>query len=328
MINFPFDFDNQHNQVNHPESFVHSIGRFYSEICKMPALIKQARIVDQVLLNRLNELKQGASTLMNQFKGIKPTLLSHFAPHLFPLVQKVLDELLVDAEELKQMLERHIVDSSGGISSGWENYAECWIQWYKKWENHHVLQKRVLEKLVHHATHLINKDVQLIKDYQTHSLSYLHEQSEEFKRVNQHLAKEIEEPLGELMALRERPQEWTSLEAASEWVSNLSKKREMYVDCILMKIDYVIKEDISSKGLENEFAISEFDEEVNFMNQELYEIQINFSQLHSNQGEEKEIIKTRLKGLLDHIEQLQEKSCLNLYQSKRSQLRSLLSIIL
>ncbi len=306
MIQFPSDFNKQPGQINHPGSF-HVMGRFYAEIYRMPALTKQAKMVDQVLLERIEGLREGALTLIDHFKKLRPVLLSRFDPHLLPLVQKVMDELLGDAEELKQILEQDITHLSD-TSNHWENYAKSWGRWYRKWMDHNALKKKVLEKLFHHVTHLINKDIQLIQDYQAQALIHLDRESKEFKDVNRRLWEAMEEPLQELMALREVPGQSVSLEEASLWIATLSKKRELYVDCLLMKIDEVIEEEFSLEVLQSEFAVSEIDEEVDFMKRELYDIQADFARLNFDQGEEREFIKRRLEGLLDHIEQLQEKS--------------------
>ena len=76
----------------------------YNQIQKMPELTKQAQVIDQVLLKRLQDLKETASLVINQFHEQKKYILQRFDHWIMPIAQDVLDHLLQDVKHLKTKL--------------------------------------------------------------------------------------------------------------------------------------------------------------------------------------------------------------------------------
>lgn len=285
-----------------------SIKRLYVQIRKMPELTAQAKVIDQVLLNRLQDLRGTASTVIEQFNDQKKMILQRFDHWIMPIAKEVLDGFLKDAEHLKEKLDDQLNHIEETTPEEWNDQAKGWAQFYARWQDRKGLVDKILEVVAHRTKHLIDKDIQVIQEYQTQSLSHLPKESEEFKNIEERLNHAIGEPLKQLKALRSHPLKHNSLQQASEWVADLQKKRENYFDQLLMKIDHVIKEVVKVEEPVNWGSFKEVEGELIFMERELDQINSDLSKVDLDDESEKQFIAARLEGLLDHIEDMDENS--------------------
>lgn len=297
-----------------------SIKRLYVQIRKMPELSEQAKVIDKVLISRLQDLKGTASSIIDQFRSQKKTILQHFDHWIMPIAKEVLDGFLQDAVQLKNNLEDKLDHIEETTPAEWDEQAQGWAQLYSRWHDRKCLVDKILEVVAARTKHLIDKDIQVIHDYQSQSLSHLHKESEVFKNVEERLAHAIEEPLKQLLALRNRPAEHDSLQQASEWVANLQEKRESYFDQLLMKIDHVTKEVVQVEERIDRASFLEVEGELIFMERELDHITSDMSQVDLSEESHKQFIGARLESLLDHAEQMDESA---LPHSLRQRIRAL-----
>lgn len=283
------------------------IKRLYVQIRKMPELSKQAQAVDQILLSRLQDLKGTASAIIRQFHEQKKSILQRFDSWIMPIAQEVLDALIKEAQTLKCQLEEKLDNLDQTTPEDWDTAAKHWAQLYSTWHDRKGLVDKILEVVVDRTKHLIDKDIQVIQDYQTQSLSHLPQETETFKNVEERLAHAIEEPLKQLMNLRNQAKEHQSLQQVSEWVAKLQERRETYFDQLLMKIDHVMKDVVHLEETQDWTAFVEVEGEILFMERELHHINTDLSQLHLIIAEsDKQFLLARLEGLLDHVNDLDE----------------------
>lgn len=277
-----------------------SITNFYSQIRKIPELIKQARLVDQKLLSHLQEMKSTASTILDQFKEQKKVILKHFDNWVIPIAQDVLDGFLQDAQELKRSLDHKLTHLDIVTQEEWDCEAKNWEHMYLRWNDRDWLVNRVLEVVAERNALLIDKDIQVIQDYHNQSLSKIHHESDTMRSLEERLALAIEEPLKQLMGLRTQAKEHTSIQQAGEWVAKLQEQRETYFDQLLMKIDHVMKDVVDLEVTNDWSAFSEVDGEMVFMEQELQHIQTDLTHVHLLDESDKQFMLGRLEGLLEH----------------------------
>ena len=100
-----------------------SIKRLYVQIRKMPELTEQARVIDQVLLNRMKDLKSTASIIIDQFNEQKKLILQRFDNWILPIAQDVLDHepfeaLFAPWEDPLYFYQKIIVQSSQWLHPG------------------------------------------------------------------------------------------------------------------------------------------------------------------------------------------------------------------
>jgi hypothetical protein len=282
-----------------------SIKCLYSQIRKMPELTEQARVIDRVLLDRLQELKSTSSVIIDQFNEQKKLILQRFDSRIVPIIQDVLDELLRNAEHLKHKLDDKLEHFDQTPSNEWDEEAKHWVQLYNQWNDRNGLVDKILDVVVDRTKYLIDRDVQVVQDYQTQSLSLLPPESEVFKNVEERLAHAIEEPLKQLMNLRNQAKEQKSLQQASEWIAKLQEKREVYFNQLLMKIDHVMKDVVNIDDTKDWTAFVETEGEILFMERELHHINSDLTHLHLVDESDKQFLLARLESLLDHVEDLQ-----------------------
>ncbi|MBS0272686.1 MAG: hypothetical protein JSR85_08605 [Proteobacteria bacterium] len=279
-----------------------STKRLDLHVRKMPELSEQARVIDQVLVNRLQDLKSTASAIIDQFNEQKKLILQRFDACILPIAQEVLEGFIRDAEHLKYKLDGKLENFDQTPSSEWDEQAKHWTRLYNQWNDRKGLVDKILEVVADRTKYLIDKDIQVVQDYQTQSLSLLPPESEAFKNVEERLTHAIEEPLKQLMNLRNQAKEQTSLQQASEWVAKLQERREVYFDQLLMKIDHVMKDVVNVDDTKDWTAFVETEGEILFMERELHHINSDLTHLHLIDESDKQFLLGRLEGLLDHVE--------------------------
>lgn len=313
------------------DAIIEPFKHFYSQISKMPELtgqarmIDQARLIDQFLPNCLQDLKGTASAIIDQFQEQKKVILQRFDNWIMPIAQEVLDGLLQDAQQLKNKLDDKLTHLEQTTPEEWDAEVKHWEVLYSKWNDRKGLINRILEVVASRTTQLIDKDIQVVKDYQTQSLAHLSQETETFRNVEERLSHAIEEPLKQLMGLRVQAQEHTSLQQASEWVANLQEQRESYFDQLLMKIDHVMKDVVNLEESKDWSIAVEVEGELVFMERELHHINQDLTHIHLIEECDKQFLLGRLEGLLDHAEDLDKKSLPSPLQARMKALKASIS---
>lgn len=283
-----------------------SIRKLYSQIRHISKLdSKSSETISPSCVGLLRELEISASQVIDQFEEQKKKVSEHFDRWLIPTALDILDVLLFDSQELKKRLQEKVKGADQVTSREWDEEARQWAHLYSRWNGGRVMTAGVLEAVVDKTTHLINKDIQVIKDYQTQSLSQLSPASDGFRNVEKRLERAIEAPMKQLMSLRCEAEEQTSLEQALDWVANLQERRENYFEMLLMKIDHVMKDLVDLEDDSGDWVTNlEMEWELVFMESELSNIEEHWIAGHFEKDEDKEFLVERLKGLSEHLMEL------------------------
>lgn len=292
-------------ELEHPgeeiwQNTTESMRRLYTQIRKMPQLTEQAKVIDNVLLNRLQQLKGNAAKIVQQFHEQKKVLLKRFDPWIMPIAKEVLEGFVQDAVELQENLNNKLVSLEQTSADEWNNEAKEWEQLCSRWNDKKGLVDKILAVVTDRTKEWIDKDMQVIQDYQSQTLAHLPKESEDFKTIEERLKQATAEPIKQLMTLRDHSAVPASLQQASEWVAKLQEKRESTFDQLLMKIDHVTQEVVQPE----ERGDLEAEGELIFMERELEHISEDFSQMDSENESEKQFIAARIEGLLEHAEEL------------------------
>jgi hypothetical protein len=281
------------------------IKRLFVQIKKVPQLTEQAKVIDQVLIARMAEIRGTAAKVIAQFSKQKRSILQKFDRLIMPIAQEVLDGVLNDAEKLKSKLDENLEHPEATSADEWNEQAKRWAQIYERLHDSKGLMNRILEVISERTKHLIDKDIQVIQDYQTQSLAHLPPESEAFKSLEERLKEAIDDPLKQLISLR-RDSLHTSIQQASDWMAKLQASRETYFDQLLMKIDHVTKEVVHIDEQVDSNTYHEIEGEVIFMERELQHINHDLAQIHLGDESDRQFIAGRLEGLLDHAEEMRD----------------------
>ncbi|WP_068467744.1 hypothetical protein [Candidatus Protochlamydia phocaeensis] len=292
------------NESIHPEcseKLFSILENFQAQIQSLPKLIQEVAISDQALSQRFQELRIGAYALITQLDQQRPLILEKFDGLLFPLAKEILDDLFREAERLRDDLEKGLESLQKLSSMDWVAHINDWRHICIKWEDQKRLTEDVLKLLSERTSQLIDKDIQVVQDYQNQSIAHLSIETQEFKKLETRLAQATEEPLKYLRELKTQVKHPSSLKQASDWIANLHKQRESYFDQLLMKIDSIVKEVVIPDEGHDLELLKEVDNELDFVEKELNSIYHLLPQL--DREDEKNILFTmaRLEGLYDHV---------------------------
>lgn len=300
---------NSNNYNNYPDEqkykLIGEIDNFYSQVESIPHLFEKAQVIDQVLLQHFLEIQSHSNAIVQQFEQQREDILKKFDGGLLPAAKEVVKELSKDTSELKFNLDDTLQNIVNASKMDWVNHAKSWAQLYVKWYDQKALMQKVIKQASHHTQELIDRDVNLIKEYHKQSLSHLTPDSPDFKSTEEKLKRVIEEPLKRLVELKQEPGD-LNIKQLSEWVSNLNQHRENYVDQVLTKIDSVIDTFFTGAFQEvvDNTVYIEIENEINFMEQEMSHIKQSIAAFDVNNQQEREFIMTRLNSAKEHLEQL------------------------
>jgi hypothetical protein len=278
------------------------INHFYSQIKKIPALMDQTASADQPLLRQLQSVQHSALQIIHTFHEQKEAIIKHYDFSLQPVAKEVLDELLCHAEKLKQQLSCH-QDFSSAEEVDWEEYIQKWTEICEHWHSRKALADRILAVVSERAMHSIDKDIRVIQDYQNHQLANVNIEKNKRKTLQERLAQVTEEPLNQLVALRNQTHQHTSLIQAAAWLASFQEERESYFDQLLLKIDTAVRDIVDVADKEDVLSYSSEDEgEIVFMERELESILFAIDTVDGANKTDTLFIGCRLESLLDHLE--------------------------
>jgi hypothetical protein len=289
-------------KLDEAESKNEGINHFYSQIKKIPTLIDQTASADQPLLRQLQSVQHSALQIIHTFQKQKEAIIKHYDLWLQPIAKEVLEELLCHAENLKQQLSFH-PDFSSAEDVDWEEYIQKWTEICEHWHSRKALSDRILAVVSERTMHSIDKDIKVIQDYQNHQLANVKIENHKRKTLQERLAQVTEEPLNQLVALRNQTHQHTSLIQAAEWLASVQEERESYFDQLLMKIDTAVRDIVDVVDKEDVLSYSSEDEgEIVFMERELESILLAIDTSFGANKTDALFIGCRLESLLDHLE--------------------------
>ena len=273
-----------------------------NQIKSIPTLISTAKIIDQATLQNFEAIQEMASEAVIQMAVQSKKMISRFDKIFVPIVEEALNELIRDAQALKSDLDETLRTVDSTMNKNWSEHAKKWSQIYSRWYDRKILTQKVLTKANERASHLIEKDIKVIKNYLGQTLSSLSKGSEEFIQLERRLYKATAEPLRHLVNLKKLPEKNLSIIQASEWISNLQHERENFFNQVLAKIDASVKEIVSNEINDDEKA-QEIIEELAFIDQEMLQISEQLNSIPILDFNDVHFFKERLQSLVEHLKE-------------------------
>jgi hypothetical protein len=105
------------------------------------------------------------------------------------------------------------------------------------------------------------------------------------------------------MQLKRKP-ETLSIDRTAEWIEKVSQERISYFDHLLMKIDSIVRDTVNPEAVLDISQLSEFNQELAFMEHELEQISKALEGIHRGNLHELAHLSESLEGLQDHLSQL------------------------
>lgn len=302
------DFLKSNQRLTNSKNFIEQFSMQIQKIMELKEkkIVEGQRELDDLLTKHLEDLRVLCSQIIEQFNEQKRVILRRFDHSIIPIATIILDSLIKDAEHLKMMFYAKLDRLDLVTIDEWQNEVLLWEALYLQWSDRKSLIVKILKNIAAHANYLIDRDIQIVKDYQTQSLKGVSKESHSLGDLEKRLAKAVEGPLKELIALRNQPKDYFSIQQVSEWMIKVHAERENYFDQLLMKIDYVMKDVVYVEDIEDWTLFLEVEGEVVFMETEFDQINEDLSQMRFMEESDRQFILGRLEGLLDHLDHLSQ----------------------
>ncbi len=198
---------------------------------------------EHTLAGRIHELRHNADEVVDELKQIYNQLSKELDPRLFAFVQAIIDPLLRDIGPISTSMQ----SSNAALQAkAFKRYSE-WAEKAKIWIDlcHTVKQKdkiilAVVNHLIGESIEMIRRDIQIINDYQEHSISHLPLPDDEKQLLRSELKHAITPYLQKLSDLTALPGT-ISLEEVSPWRGDIDKRRQKYFELALQTTDSLIE---------------------------------------------------------------------------------------
>lgn len=260
------------------------------------------------LLGRIHELNKNASEVLNVLNTVKDDLQNEVDEGLFEFVKLVMNPMIRDISRIQKIVKKEGAIQASGHHKAvafnqynqWIDRAKLWVEVCSTSKNKDTISLAILNHTFQDFINLIDRDLQLIADYQEHIFDGAYLSLNEKKKIQKEIEKGIVIPLKNLNDLKKIPENLT-LDDLNKWKDCVDKKRDHLFNSILQIIDNKITNtntnpkskmeelDIYVGNLEQ---ISYFEMEIPLLIKKLesisedpFEIEVGFHQLLSLQEE-------------------------------------------
>lgn len=198
---------------------------------------------DPKLAGRIHELNRTAKDVLKELITIKIQLQDQVDPELYSHVEAVVDPLIKDITRIQKIMEEESnfalqVQVFKRYTASIEK-ANSWIQIKHHGNDKVSIEKAVVEHILNEFFERIERDLQVINDYQQHMLENLPLDEEERGRLWIELEDKIGSYVKSLLALKRVPNP-LSIQRLSQWKRNVDQRREKYFDGALHAIDNLV----------------------------------------------------------------------------------------
>jgi len=198
---------------------------------------------DPKLAGRIYELNRTSKEVLSGLLTIRSDLAIQVDPELFNHVEAVIDPLIKDIKRIQKIMEE---ESNPALQiQVFKRYtasiekANSWIQIKHNGNDKESIEKAVVNHILNEFFERIERDLQVINDYQQHMLENLPLDEEERGRLWIELENKIGSYIKSLLALKRAPNP-LSIQRLAQWKRNVDQRREKYFDGALHAIDNLV----------------------------------------------------------------------------------------
>ncbi len=219
--------------------------RFTRTIQKSLSLFQKKGEQDIQLIGRIQELNRTSKEVLQELVAIKGELQIQVDPLLFSHIESVVDPLIRDISKIQATLDNekspaqqvHVLKRY----NQWIEKARAWI----KLKNHNSDDKiKIIDAVMNHLfadfLERIERDLQVIRDYQHHMLENLAIEGQEVDGIRAEIEKKVEPYLNSLHSLKQIPNH-LSVKNLPKWKENVDRRRQKYFDGALFAIDRIVQ---------------------------------------------------------------------------------------
>lgn len=207
------------------------------------------------LSGRIQDLHVLADQVLGKLEEIRTILKTSHSHDIYTYVHDYID--IITKEVKRNSLA---IDLSKSVTSQakafkrynlWLEKAKLWIHICSHMNNQDKMEQEIIHYMVRDFLEVIDRDLQVIDDYQEHMVNDLALNEDEKIDLALMLESKLDPYIKSLYSLRTVPKQ-LSLKEVAEWKKQIDAKREKYFDAALHAIDKLIEES-------NPSILSDFD---------------------------------------------------------------------
>lgn len=263
---------------------------------------------DLQLIGRIQDLQKTANSVLKQLRAIKEDLRKDIEPEVFAYVEEIIDPIIKEVLRLHQSIEqpRSIMHQAKTFQrySQWIDKAKLWIQICSKAHDKEAIIKAIIRYTVDEFLEVIDRDLQVINDYQEHMLEALTVEDEEKINLAQSIEIRLNPYLKGLNELRAKPKD-VPLHEIALWKAQVDKRREKYFDAALHAIDKIINSTIpDTSGEEEHEHLVDVLSLISYLEREVPQLYDEIDRIKNPSIEQEPIFLSRLTTLEQEVHQL------------------------
>lgn len=226
--------------------FVHKIKNIFKLTDPKPEVKKE----ESKLAGRIRELNKNAAEVLKVLNTVREDLKKEVDEELYTFVESVMNPMIRDVERVQKIVKTdgalHQKMDAFNKYNKWIDKAKMWVQICSTAKNNNAISQAVINHTISDFVSLIDRDLQLIVDYQEHLLDDMELSEEEKNHLRDEILDGLKPHVKRLMALKIHPK-GVSLENLNHWKDNVDQRRERYFNAILHLIDVKVNEANPSK---------------------------------------------------------------------------------
>lgn len=298
--------------------------KFYPEKLEQKRLSMLNRFVDRIrstfqrfqnkpqqdiqLVGRIRDLQKTANVVLEQLCTIKGDLRKEIDSATFSYVEEIIDPIIKEVSRLNKAIDQpgSIIHQAKTYQrySQWIEKAKLWVQICSKTNNKEGIIKAIIRYTVEDFLEVIDRDIQVINDYQEHMLEALAVADEEKINLAQYLEVHLKPYLKGLSDLRTKPRD-LPLHEIAVWKAHVDKRREKYFDAALHAIDKAINTTIPDTSGQNEHEhLVDVLSQITYLEQEVPKLYDEIEMSKNPSNRQINIFDSRLTTIEQEIHQL------------------------
>lgn len=260
------------------------------------------------LTGRIQDLQKTANSVLEQLSTIKDEMRKEIDKDVFSHVEDVIDIMIKEVSRLHQSMER-----PGSVThhaktyqrySQWIEKAKLWVQICSMANDKEAIVKAIIRYTVDDFLQVIDRDIQVINDYQEHMLDALAVEEDEKIALAQRLDLRLDPYLKALSALHVKPRD-LPLQEIALWKAQVDKRREKYFEAALHAIDKIINDIIpDTSGPEEHEHLAEVLTQIAYLETETPNIYDDIFMVKKPNAEQRKKLEARITTLEHEIHQL------------------------
>lgn len=179
-----------------------------------------------------------ADKILEQFLVVAQKLEERLDGDLVGYVQNAMELIRRDFKRIQKRATQSPEENSEAYCN-WIGKAKRWIELDAKANDPAVIIDAIIKQQFNDLDELIDQDLRVIQDYETHLLADLPISSDEKESMEKVIQKQLEQHISALAQLKEKPLSM-ELHCVSQWKESVDRRRNYHFDKALHAIDTLV----------------------------------------------------------------------------------------